>query len=55
MTLFVEFHGWRGFSRAGGELLYFLVLAFVTIGFCPYQITQKIDELTRKLKELVDK
>ena len=53
MTLLVECHAWRGFSAAGGSLLYIVTCGFVTFGFAPFQITKRLNELTEKLKQIV--
>jgi len=53
MTLFLEFHWWRGFSAAGGGLIYIVTLGFVSIGFAPFQITKRIAELREALKGIV--
>lgn len=50
MTTFQEFHKWEGISWAGGRLAFVITLGWVTVGFSPYRISQKLAELTESLK-----
>lgn len=55
MTLLFEVHPYRGFSAAGGSLIYVITLGVITIGFAPYQVTKRLAEITAALKGVVGK
>lgn len=55
MTFFVSTHAFRGFSHQGGSLYAVVILGWVSFGFAPYELTQKLSELTDALKKVVGK
>jgi hypothetical protein len=51
-SLIIEIHGWRGIAHAGGGLLTWTTLGFITFAWCPFLLTERLREMIDKLKNV---